>query len=285
MAFENVKGQKVFSGITGLTFLFADYFTVFPGNNTIPYVYDWSRLESVVENHNGYVFTTDDNTFILERTAFSSNEEYLSVRAIIEGQIAIHRNIRYKFNKRILPLKYLYENAYIGSDAYIMKGVYCEKDINSCNISLVSTKCGRYIFLLAVVIAGLVFFLLDRILGKTGDNWIYYAPIAIFSGIIVSVVIYLILAIVARRKYTMVAKVDPALSEEITIVVSPDGFAAVESFVYTGQDLIPWREASFFIETHSGFVIIRDNKSVFWLPRSFIPKMHRALLPILFRHG
>ena len=272
MAFEGVQGHKVYSASTGQTFIFADYFTVFTGINTIPYIYEWNKIESVVENNNGFIITTDDNVFTVERSAFSSAEDYLSVRAIIEGQIAVNPDIHYEFGKRILPLKYLYKTADIGSDAYIMKGIYSEKDINSCNISLVSTKVGKYIFLLAIVVASVLFFILHTAIGNTDDNWVYFVPISIFTGIIASVVVYLIIAIFARHKYSIVDKTDPALAEEITVAVTPDGFAAVESFIYTGQDLIPWSEASFFIETNSGFVITHDKKSVFWLPRSFIPK-------------
>ena len=272
MAFEGVKGQKVYSAATGQTFIFADYFTVFPGSNTVPYIYEWNDIESITENNNGLIISTENSTFTIERAAFSSNIQYLAVRAIIEGQIATHSDIHYKFNKRILPLKYLYQNMPVGSDAYVLRGIYSEKDINSCNISLVSTKVGKYIFLLAILIAGFLFFLLNMIIGNLEDNWVYFIPISVFTGIIISVVIYLIIAIIARHKHSAIAKVDPAILEEITVAVTPDGFAATESAVYTGQDLVPWAEASYYIETHSGFVIIRDNKSVFWLPRSFIPK-------------
>ena len=80
----------------------------------------------------------------------------------------------------------------------------------------------------------------------------------------------------ARHKYSSVQKADPATTQEITIVVAPEGFAAVESSVYTAHDLIPWNEANFFIETHMGLVVLRDNKSVFWLPKSFMPKNQQA---------
>ena len=272
MAFETISGQQVFSAATGQTFIFGDFFTVFYGETVSPSIYKWSQLLSITENSAGYVFYTLDKTYRLEKTAFTSSVEYLRIRAIIEGQIAINRNIRYKHLERILPLKYLYRNGIVGDDAYFIKGVYSEKEINSCNIALASTKVGRLIVLFGIIFAAAMFYFLMIHYGNVDTNWFYYLPIALFASTIVCLVIYLIIAVLARHKYNKVLKVDPALSEEISIAITPEGFSAVESFCHTGCDLIPWKEATFFIETHSGLVIIRDNKSVFWLPNSFVPK-------------
>lgn len=271
MAFETVNGQKVFSSMTGMTYIFGDYFVVFRGENFQPEIYDWGEIVAVTDSNNALVISTDISTYTIERNAFSSENQYLSVRAIVEGQIAVHPNIKYKFNKRILPLKFLYRNI-TTPNAYVMKGMYEEKVINSCNISLVSAKYGRYIFIFALFLIVAIFAVLIKVTGTLTEDWYYCLPIALFSGIIISVVIYLIVGMTARHKYNQVNKVDPALTKEITIVVAPEGFAAVESSVYTGHDLIPWNEASFFIETHVGVVVFRDNESVFWLPKNFIPK-------------
>ncbi|MCM1299931.1 MAG: hypothetical protein NC203_01890 [Firmicutes bacterium] len=271
MAFETVSGQKVFSSMTGTTYIFADYFVVFQGESVPPAIYDWGQITSITEATDKLTIVTENRTYYIERAAFSSEEQLLSVRAIIEGQIALHPEIRYKFGKRILPLKYLYKNIN-SANAYVMHGNYEDKVINSCNISLVSARFGRYIFLLAIALIAIIFLVLVNVLGNFKENWIYCLPISIFSGIIVSVVIYLVVGIIARHKFNAINKIDPAASKEITVVVAPEGFAAVESFVYTTHDLIPWSEANFFIETHVGIVVLRDNKSVFWLPKSFIPK-------------
>ena len=271
MAFETVNGQKVFSSTTGMTYIFGDYFVVFRGDNFQPEIYEWGDVTSVNDGITEMVITTDSAVYTIERNAFRSDDQYLSVRAIIEGQIAVHPTIKYKFNKRILPLKFLDRNI-TTPNAYVMRGVYEEKVINSCNISLVSAKYGRYIFLFALILIIVIFAALVKVMGTLADDWYYCLPIALFSGIIISVAIYLVVGMTARHKYNQVNKVDPALSKEITIVVAPEGFAAVESCVYTGHDLIPWNEASFFIETHVGVVVFRDNESVFWLPKSYIPK-------------
>ena len=271
MAFETVNGQKVFSSMTGMTYIFGDYFVVFRGENFQPEIFLLGEIVAVTDSNNALVISTDISTYTIERNAFSSENQYLSVRAIVEGQIAVHPNIKYKFNKRILPLKFLYRNI-TTPNAYVMKGMYEEKVINSCNISLVSAKYGRYIFIFALFLIVAIFAVLIKVTGTLTEDWYYCLPIALFSGIIISVVIYLIVGMTARHKYNQVNKVDPALTKEITIVVAPEGFAAVESSVYTGHDLIPWNEASFFIETHVGVVVFRDNESVFWLPKNFIPK-------------
>lgn len=271
MAFESVSGQKVFSSMTGTTYVFADYFVVFQGESVPPAIYDWGQIVSVTEASDKLTIAAENKTYYIERSAFNSDDQFLSVRAIIEGQIALHPEIRYKFGKRILPLKYLYKNINT-SNAYVMHGIYEDKVINSCNISLVSARFGRYIFFLALALIAVIFVALINILGDFRENWIYCLPISIFSGIIVSVVIYLVVGIIAKHKFNLINKIDPAASKEITVVVAPEGFAAVESSVYTSHDLIPWNEANFFIETHIGIVVLRDNKSVFWLPKSFIPK-------------
>lgn len=281
MAFETVNGQKVFSSATGMTYIFGDYFVVFRGENSLPEIYEWTQVNSVTESNTDLIVSTDSASYTVERNAFQTDEQYLSVRAIIEGQIALHPAIKYKFNKRILPLKFLYRSITV-NNAYVMRGIYDEKVINSCNISLVSARYGRYIFLFSFILIIAIFLVLANVMGDFRENWLYCLPISIFTGIIVSVVIYLVVGMTARHKYNTVNKVDPALTKEITIVVANEGFAAVESTVYTGHDLIPWNEASFFIETHAGLVVFRDNESVFWLPKSFIPKNeHNNLISII----
>ena len=275
MAFETVKGQKVFSSVSGMTYIFGDYFVVFRSDSSVPEIYEWQNISSVTENHGNITIDADTNTYCIESSAFSSEEQFLTVRAIIEGHIAEYHDIRYKFNQRILPLKYLYRNI-DASNAYVMRGVYEEKVINSSNISLVSARFGRVIFVFAVLLMAIFFLIIASIMGNLKENWIYCLPLSIFFGIIVSVVIYLIIGMSAKHKYSSVQKADPATTQEITIVVAPEGFAAVESSVYTAHDLIPWTEANFFIETHMGLVVMRDNKSIFWLPKSFMPKNQQA---------
>ena len=275
MAFETVKGQKVFSSATGTTYIFGDYFVVFRSDSSVPEIYEWKSVSSVTENRGNISISAGMSTYSIESSAFSSEEQFLTVRAIIEGHIAENPDIRYKFNQRILPLKYLYRNI-DASNAYVMHGVYEEKVINSSNISLVSARFGRVIFVFAVLLMAIFFMIIAGIMGNIQDNWIYCLPLSVFFGIIVSVVVYLIIGAVARHKYSSVQKADPATTQEITVVVAPEGFAAVESSVYTAHDLIPWNEANFFIETHMGLVVLRDNKSVFWLPKSFMPKNQQA---------
>ena len=275
MAFETVNGQKIFSNATGTTYIFGDYFVVFRSDNSVPEVYEWQNISSITENRGNIIISTGINVYYIESDSFNSEDQFLAVRAIIEGHIADNPDIRYKFNSRILPLKYLYRNI-DASNAYVMRGVYDEKVINSSNISLVSARFGRVIFVFALLLMAIFFFIIAGIMGNLQENWIYCLPLSVFCGIIVSVIIYLIIGVVARHKYSSVQKADPATTKEITVVVAPEGFAAVESSVYTGHDLIPWNEANFFIETHVGIVVLRDNKSVFWLPKSFMPKNQQS---------
>lgn len=275
MAFETVEGQKVFSPMTGTTYIFGDFFAVFRSDFTVPEIYEWKQISAVTETVDYLTVSSGSDTYKIERAAFNSDDHLLAVRTIIEGQIALYPEIKYRFNKRILPLKYLYKNM-TPENAYVLQGVYDEKVINSCNVALVIARFGRYIFLLTLALIAFIFIVVANILGEVKDNWMYYLPLSIFLGVIVSIVAYLIVGIAARHKFNSIKKVDPATQKEITVVVAPEGFAAVESSVYTGCDLIPWSEANFFIETHMGLVVLRDNKSVFWLPKSFIPKNQQS---------
>lgn len=275
MAFETVEGQKVFSHMTGTTYIFGDYFAVFRSDSAVPEIYEWNQIASVSESVDFLTITSGSAAYKIERAAFNSDDHLLAVRTIIEGQIAVYPDIKYRFNKRILPLKYLYKNM-TPSNAYVLQGSYDEKVINSCNVALVIARFGRYIFLLTLALIAVIFFITANVLGNVNDNWYYYLPLSIFIGVIVAIVVYLVVGIAARHKFNSVKKVDPAAQKEITVVVAPEGFAAVESSVYTGCDLIPWNEANFFIETHMGLVVLRDNKSVFWLPKSFIPKNQQS---------
>lgn len=275
MAFESVRGRKVFSAVTGRTYIFGDYFVVMNGDNSNPQIYEWNQVSSVTETLSALIITAKNQTYNIEIQAFGNEDKFLAVRAIVEGQIAVNPDIHYKFNKRILPLKYLYKNI-TTDNAYVMKGYYEEKVINSCNIALVIARFGRYMFVMTVALIVALFFIISAALGNFKENWFYSLPLSIFLGIIISIVVYLVVGIIARHRFNSTKKYDPATTKEVTLVVASEGFAAVESSVYTGRDLIPWSEANFFIETHVGLVVLRDNKSVFWLPKSFIPKNQQS---------
>lgn len=275
MAFESVRGRKVFSPMTGTTYIFGDYFVVMNGETAAPQIFEWNQISSVTETLSALTISAGNHTYNIEMAAFDTEDKFLAVRAIIEGQIAVNPDIHYKFNKRILPLKYLYKNL-TPNNAYVMKGFYEEKVINSCNIALVIARFGRYMFVMTIALIVALFLIISAALGNIEENWLYCLPLSIFLGIIISIVVYLVVGIVARHRFNSTKKYDPATTKEVTLVVAPEGFAAVESSVYTGRDLIPWSEANFFIETHVGLVVLRDNKSVFWLPKSFIPKNQQS---------
>ena len=94
MAFESVSGQKVFSSATGLTYIFGDYFVVFRNDSAAPEIYEWKSVSSIAENHGSITISVGMSTYHIESAAFSSEEQFLTVRAIIEGQIAENPDIR-----------------------------------------------------------------------------------------------------------------------------------------------------------------------------------------------
>lgn len=272
MAFETLPGVKIFSSQTGYGFIFSDYISIFTGESDAPDIYDWSAVSQVAELKEGIAITVDGKPYHIERLAFGSNETYLRVRAIIEGQIATHPDIDYKPSKRILPYKTIYSVCEMPDNAYITAGTYSEREINSGNVSLMNTIMSKFVWLAAIVSAIIIFIILNNSVGNFSKNWFYFIPIAIFGGTAVGVLFHLGTSLVAKYKYSELYRTDPAISQEITFIVCKEGFGAVETECYTATDLIPWTQASYYIETNFVYVIMNNKKTIFWLPKRLFPK-------------
>ena len=272
LAFESLSGIKVFSSTTGRGFIFSDYITVFESTTEGPFIYSWSAVKQVVEQKESISITIDNNVYEIERLAFGSNENYLKVRAIIEGQIANNPEIEYKPMKRILPLKTIYSVCEMPDNAYIATGTYSEREINSGNVSLMNTIMSKFLWIASILGAIILFVILYNTIGDFGKNWFYFIPISIFGGIGVGVLFHLATSLVAKYKYSELYRTDPAISQEITFIVCKEGFGAVESCCYTASDLIPWTQASYYIETNFVYVIMNNKRTIFWLPKRLFPK-------------
>ncbi len=83
---------------------------------------------------------------------------------------------------------------------------------------------------------------------------------------------YLLCYAFAHRKYQSIAGGDPASKEEIAFVISRFGFSACESCICDFQDLIPWKNLDYFVETNKMFIFYKDNTAVFYLPKKAFDK-------------
>jgi len=269
MAFESVPGIRVTSKATGQTFIIGDYFAAV--ENSVTQIYNWCDIVAVTENEREFEIVTNTEPYFISKTAVPDIKVQLAIRTIIEGQIAVHPNIAHKYDKRILPIKSLYVNCDPSDDAYIATGAYSEKEINYSNVTLAAANIGKIIWIVFAAVAVLSFITANTFFGRFADNWLKFTAISVFGGGISAMFVYMIHAIVARNIYSRFFRYDASIVQPITFVVCEEGFAAVESDVYTFSDLIQWSQAPYFIETNYMFIIFNDKNTLFWLPKRLFP--------------
>lgn len=279
LAFDNIDGVKVFSHQTKQVYVIGDYFCVYEDGNSVPLIYDWQAVTAVSENTNEFSITTNDGEhYKISKLLLPDVMKQLTVRAILEGNIARYPNISYSHQKRILPSKNYYTRCDMPEQAFIAKGVYNEKEISYSNVTLLNTRLGKLFFGVGGLIAILAFACCALFIGELDVNWKYFIPISAFSGVIVAMFIYIACAIVAKYIYTSLAKVDVALDQEITFMVCSEGFAAIESALFSGSEVIRWDEVAYFIETNYVFIIFKNKRAVFWLPKRLFSKEQQRTL-------
>ncbi len=270
MAFDSLKGERIYVSQDALSFLVGDYFAVFSNESDTPYIYDWSDVKSYTENQTGFNITTGDGeSYSIPRISFSDSTQIIRFRSIVEGQIS---GTKCRLIQRILPPKYNYSSVDIPEQSFSAACYYTEKDINSGSVAHMQSRAARYIFLLGGLIFVAVFLALAFLVGELSKNWFYYLPIALFSGIGIGVAVFLISSVLARLRFANFVKHDVSAVEETVIIVAHAGFAAVEKCVYTGMELIPWTQADHYFETKSTIVITCKDKSVCWIPKRIFPK-------------
>ena len=273
MAFCDLKSVRIFDETSGCTFIIGDEFSVYPFGADRPVVYDWSMLKSVHEDKKSLVFNTGKNTYKIQKSCFKLREDYFRAIAIIESARR-DENFYYYHENRILPLKYTYIEASIGSDAYVGEGVIDENETAAAFVMMMNFRLIKVLWLIAVVIMLVVFGTLHFLIGVNRDNILYFIPISIIVGGIATLLVYLICHAMARNKYQKMAGCDPAADETITFVVSPHGFAACESCVYDEQEIVPWRALDYFVETDKIYIFYKDGAAVVYMPKKAFDKKY-----------
>lgn len=278
MAFDSLTGQKIISPQSGEVFILADYFAVYNNSGDIPFVYRWEEIDSIIESVYSITFETGEMRYTIPKSAFTSNAHLLVSRAIIEGQIANHPDIKYKTIHRILPIKCNYKKFAQSNSSYIATGKYVDRDINSGYAAMQSSKMSKFLWIIGLIVAVVFFVALYMFYAEAESNWVYYLLIAAFAGTIMSTLLFLLFSLISNMRFKDYAKLDRATDENIIFVVNSDGFAAIEQCVFSEGELIPWSFADGYFETKYTYIITLRDGSVLWLPKQLFEKSQQTAI-------
>ena len=270
MAFCDLKPVKINIDNTGITYVIGEVFAIY-ANEPVPAVYSWNQIQTVTEDKRSLTIKTENCDFVIPKKDFFMQEDYFRAIAIIECAQKTGGFV-YEHQRRILPLKSEYIETAPGKDAYIGTCEIDENDAASTFIMLMNFRLVKVLWLLAVMLMLLILLGLHIFVGITRENVLYFIPISIIGGAILTLIVYLICYAIARRKYTSVSGCDPAAQEPISFVISTAGFAACESCIYNDQELIPWSAFDYFIESDKMFVLYKDGTSSVFVPKKAFDK-------------
>ena len=260
------------------TFIIGDYFAVFENDSDMPNVYEWSAVRKYTETSDHFTVSFDREEYTLPKNAFLDNMQQIHFRTIAEGMLSGQKGVEKNVKSRIIPPKYDYVSADLSSNLFTGTGVYAEKEINTGSVSHIYGKIKVPIWFIASAAAVLSFVAMWLIGGNLDKNYIFYLVIAFFIGLGLGTIIYLILCIIAKYRYSGFLKRDVSTVENLVFVVAPDGFGAVEQCIYCGNELIPWSFAKYFYETKHSISIVCRDKSVCCIPKRLFQKSDQTSL-------
>lgn len=284
MAFYDLKPIRVFDEDTGNTYIIGDTMAVYSFGTDRPIVYSWDMFERITDDRRSLVFTTKNAEYKIAKTCFVFREDYYRTLAIVESMKRRY-DFDYRHHARILPVKNEYIEMDIDKDAYVGEAMIDENDTAAAFVMMMNIKLVKYLWIIALFIMLVVFGALHLIFGVTRDNVLYFIPIAVAVGGIITLVVYLICHAMARNKFQKLAGGDPAVQEPITFAVSRLGFCACETCVYDGQELIPWKYFDFFVETDKMYIFYKDGNGVVYMPKkAFEKKKLESIADIIALH-
>ncbi|MBP1543596.1 MAG: hypothetical protein J6A16_05840 [Oscillospiraceae bacterium] len=284
MAFCDLKPVRIFDEDSGCTFVIGDVFAVYTFGTDRPVVYEWGMMEEVIEERRTLIFKTGESVYKLPKKCFSVREDYFRAIAIIESSRR-ESDFSYTHENRVLPTKDQYIEFDYSKDAYIGESVIDENDTAAAFIMLMNVKLVKLLWLIAILIMLAVFALLHLFIGVTRDNILYFIPISVAVGGIITLIVYLVCHAVARSKYQKMSGTDPAADEIITFAVCQYGFAACESCIADNQEVVPWKMVDYFIETDKIYIFYKDTKAVVYMPKkAFEKKYHGGISDLISLH-
>lgn len=273
MAFRDIKPVRVYDEASGCTYIIGEVFAVYSFGANEPTVYSWDMVRSAAVTRKSVSLNMDKSSYKIARKRFSVPEDYFRAVAIIECACKDY-DIYYSHEKRMFPLKSEYTEVAPGKDAYFGEGMVDENEAAATFIALMNFKLMKVLWLAALCLMLLVLGGLHMIFGVTRENMLYFIPIAAASGGIITLLIYITCHAIAKARFRSIAECDPATKEVMSFVVCRQGYAACESCVYDGTELVPWDSADYFVESDKMFIFYRGNSAVVYIPKRAFDKKH-----------
>jgi len=284
MAFYDLKPVRVFDEASGRTYVIGDMFAVYDFGTDRPTIYSWDMMDKFSDERKTLVFSMGKTDYKLPKSSYTMRADYFRTIAIVESMQRKH-NFAYDHLPRVLPLKSEYIESDISGDAYIGEGMIDENDTAAAFIMMMNIKLVKVLWLVAILIMLLVFGGLHLFIGVTRDNILYFIPISIAVGGIITLIVYLICHAVARNKFQRLAGSDPAVEELLSFAICPQGYAACESCVYDAQEIVPWKSLDYFIETDKIYIFYKDGNAVVYMPKkAFDKKYHDSVSDMIALH-
>ncbi len=270
MAFCDLRPVKIYNESSGVYYIIGEVFAVY-ASEPQPVVYSWDQVQKVTEDRRAVTVHTENCDFVILKKDFESKADYFRAVAIIECSQK-SGGFEYEHQRRILPLKSEYIETDPGKDAYYGSCEIDENDAAATFIMLMNFRLVKVLWLLAVMLMLVILLALHLFVGITRSNVLYFIPISMIGGAILTLIVYMICHAVARRKYTAVSSCDPASDEPISFIISPSGFAACESCIADGQELIPWSSLDYFVESDKMFIFYKDGNTAVFVPKKAFDK-------------
>lgn len=273
MAFCDLKPVRVFDEPSGCTYIIGEVFAVYSFGMDRPIVYSWDMVQSVTVTRKGMSFSAGTQEYKLDNKQFSVSDDYFRALAIVECAQK-KADFHYIHEKRMFPLKSSYIEISPEKDAYFGQGEIDDNDAAATFIMLMNFRLVKVLWLIDILVTLIIFGGLHFVVGINRDNLLYFIPISVIGGGIITLIVYIICHSIAKGKFRAIADCDPATQEVISFVVSKYGFAACESCIYGGRDLVPWNAVDYFIESDKMFIFYKDNNAIVYIPKKAFDKKY-----------
>ena len=274
MAFSDLK-PVIVTDEKSSTYIIGSVFAVYNPSAAAPLVYSWDMVKSAAVSRRDVKISAGNTSVVIPYKAFGSDENVLRAIAIIECRQKEY-DFSYQHETRMLPLKSMYVECAPGRETYIGETVYDDGETAAAFISLLNFKLIKLLWLVAVLITLVTLGFIQYKWGITRANVLYYIPISIAIGSIVSLLVYIIVHAIERAKFRRKCNADLGARLPVTFVVSRVGFAVCESCVYESRDLIPWGEIDYYVESDKMFILYRSGNVAAYIPKKAFNKKHVA---------
>lgn len=272
MAFCDLKPVSVTDESGNRTYVIGGVIAVY-NMGELPVVYSWDMVKSITITRRNAKFNVGSISFELSNKAFSSEEQILRMIAIVETHHKEY-DFDYQHERRMLPLKSSYVEVNPSRETFIGEGMFDEAESAAAFIALLNFRLIKLLWLIAILIALIMVGVLQLTIGITRDNVLYFIPISLASGAIVSLLVYIVTHVIARARFKRQCSADIAARQPITFVISKAGFAACESCTYESRDLVPWSEIDYFVESDKMFILYKNNTPAAYIPKKAFDKKH-----------